>query len=176
MKFFRVVLCILALSSNSAFAAKSPCKDDGLVYKHCHQQEPIYKHGLAKAKAQKKLLLVQFGFESCPWCQNLHRVFTRGELQKYVGKNFVFTEIDITSKSGKALFDKIKGKYDKPANKTGFPFLLVINPKTLKSDYQDTGVLEDNSHGKGHNVAKVQSALERLRKELAYKKTNEGQG
>ncbi|MCB0357877.1 MAG: hypothetical protein KDD40_12760, partial [Bdellovibrionales bacterium] len=111
-------------------------------------------------------LLVKFGFEKCPWCLNLHKVFNTN-LKTFIDKNFVKAEINISEESGKKVFENIKGSYKESYKKTGWPFLIVVNPQANTSTYQDTAELEDNAKGqKGHDIAKVKMALENMAKKL----------
>ena len=133
-----------------------------MVYKFCVDQNDLYKSKLNKAKVDKKLLLVQFGFEQCPWCINLHKLF-EGSLKSFTEKNYVVVEININEKSGKDLFERIKGKYKKGVKETGWPFWIIVNPQTNTSEFQDTADLEDNSKGqKGHDINKVKMALNKF--------------
>lgn len=55
-----------------------------------------YKQALAKAKAEKKDLLLDFtGSDWCAWCIRLNReVFSRDEFIKYAPQNFILVELD----------------------------------------------------------------------------------
>ncbi|MCB9025070.1 MAG: DUF255 domain-containing protein [Bdellovibrionaceae bacterium] len=161
---FRKILSVLiiALISHVSFASAKndkSCNDSHRVYKICESQNDIYQRNLSEAKKSKKLLLVQFGFEECSWCKSLHKIL-EGSLSDFVKQDFKVVFINIREDSGKELFNKIKGRYNKSHKKTGWPFWIAVNPSANTSDFFDTDKLEDNSHGKGHDEKKVRAALE----------------
>lgn len=55
-----------------------------------------YNQALAKAKAEKKLVLLDFtGSDWCPPCKNLHKnVLSTREFLDYAAKNLVLVEVD----------------------------------------------------------------------------------
>lgn len=135
------------------------CEDSHLVYKTCTHQKTIFTQGLEKAKKSNRLLLLIYGFEECPWCHNLHQLFSKGDLKSFANQNFVVVDINIKEPSGKEVFLSNRSDYKKTPAETGFPFLVIINPKTGGQTYLETTDLEDNTNGKDHDISKLKSAL-----------------
>ncbi|MGO8749967.1 MAG: thioredoxin family protein [Thermoguttaceae bacterium] len=84
----------------------------------------------AKAKAEKKLLLVDFtGSDWCGWCIKLkNEVFDKEEFQTQAPKQFVLVEADFPSQ--KKLPAELKAQNDKLAKKyaiRGFPTILLLD-------------------------------------------------
>ena len=89
-----------------------------------------YKKAQEQAKADKKLLLVDFtGSDWCGWCIRLNReVFSKAEFQEYASKNLVLVEIDFPR--SKAQSDTLKKQNEQLAMQyqiQGFPTLVVLN-------------------------------------------------
>lgn len=89
-----------------------------------------YKKAQEQAKADKKLLLVDFtGSDWCGWCIRLNReVFSKAEFQEYASKNLVLVEIDFPR--SKAQSDALKKQNEQLAMQyqiQGFPTLVVLN-------------------------------------------------
>ncbi len=168
MGIINLLICffLFYLGAGISSAKEAACDDSKLTYKTCTSQETIFSKSFKEAKHNKKLLLVQYGFEGCPWCQVMHKGFMHGKMKGFIDKNFVFTSINISEKTGKSVFNKNRGEYKESPKKTGYPFLVVINPATNKSVHRDTGDLEDNSNGKGHDLAKLTKALKEAIKKV----------
>lgn len=89
-----------------------------------------YKQAQAEAKANKKLVLINFtGSDWCGWCIKLDReVFTKPEFQEYAKKNLVLLELDFPR--GKQLSAAEKNQNQELAQKyqvQGFPTIVVLN-------------------------------------------------
>src|SRR5712671_7522989 len=103
-------LAILAFASSAALGAAG-WDDD-------------YAKALAQAKAEKKLLLMDFtGSDWCGWCIKLNReVFSKPEFQEYANKNLVLLEIDFPR--SKIQTDTVKKQNEELATQyqiQGFP-------------------------------------------------------
>jgi protein disulfide-isomerase len=117
-----------------------------------------YKKAQEQAKADKKLLLVDFtGSDWCGWCIRLNReVFSQPEFQEYAKKNLVLVEIDFPR--GKAQSDALKKQNEELAIQyqiQGFPTLVVLN-----SEGRVVGALGYMQGGPSAFIAE----LEKLRK------------
>ncbi len=134
------------------------CKESSQIYITCTDQVLLYEKKLQESVASNSILLVQFGFETCPWCHSLHDILKAATT---LPKAMQIVDINIRSDSGKKVFDMIKGDYKFTAEKTGYPHLVFVNPKSKKMFHQSTGNLEDNSHGEGHDKAKVMAAIQK---------------
>ena len=89
-----------------------------------------FKQAQEEAKANKKLLLVNFtGSDWCGWCIKLNReVFTKPEFQEYATKNLVLLEVDFPR--GKELTASQKVQNQTLAQEfrvQGFPTLVVLD-------------------------------------------------
>jgi thiol-disulfide isomerase/thioredoxin len=86
----------------------------------------------AKAKAEKKLLLVDFtGSDWCSWCKRLHNeVFDKDPFKADAPKNFILVELDFPHE--KKLPDELKaqnGKLAKQYKIRGYPTVLLLDPE-----------------------------------------------
>ena len=89
-----------------------------------------FKQAQAEAKAQKKLLLVDFtGSDWCGWCIRLEReVFSKPEFEAYASKNLILLEIDFPR--GKAQSAELKQQNQQLAQQLGiqgFPTMVVFD-------------------------------------------------
>jgi thioredoxin-related protein len=158
--FFFQSINLETLRAEEVNSQKQSCEDSQAIYKKCSDQNKIFSDGYLLAKKNKKLHLIKYGFENCPWCQSLHKLLEVGELKEFKNSHFISSNIDITTSSGKEVFSRNKGDYTKKPNETGFPFLVIINAENNKQVYLDPSDLEDNTNGKGHDIKKLKSALE----------------
>jgi thioredoxin-related protein len=84
----------------------------------------------AKAKAEKKLLLVDFtGSDWCGWCKKLKsEVFDKEEFKKDAPKNFVLVELDYPrAKKQSDELKKQNAKLQKQYKIQGFPTILLLD-------------------------------------------------
>ncbi len=94
-----------------------------------------YQKAIAQAKAEKKLLLLNFtGSDWCPYCIKLDKeVFSQPEFKKYAAQNLVLMDVDfpLTHLQPAAL----KAQNDMLQNRYGiesFPSVVVLNPAGKK--------------------------------------------
>ena len=94
-----------------------------------------YDKGLAQAKADKKLVLLDFtGSDWCGWCIKLDKeVFSQAEFGEYAKKNLVLVELDYPrskeqSKEIKAQNAKLQGEY----KIKGYPTIIVLDSEGKK--------------------------------------------
>ncbi len=85
----------------------------------------------AKAKAQKKILLVAFiGSDWCPWCKKIKaEVFEKQAFASEARKKYVLVEVDFPHK--KKLSDELKeqnGKLAKRYKIGAYPSVLLLKP------------------------------------------------
>ena len=110
------ILAMLALTSTLAFAKDGWSEE--------------YDKALAQAKADKKLVLLDFtGSDWCGWCIKLDKeVFSQAEFGEYAKKNLVLVELDFPrskeqSKEIKAQNSKLQGEF----KIQGYPTIIVLN-------------------------------------------------
>lgn len=89
-----------------------------------------YKRAQEEAKANNKLLLVEFtGSDWCGWCIKLEReVFSKPEFKNYASKNLVLMEADFPRAKPQAA--NIKKQNEELAAQyqiQGFPTIVVLN-------------------------------------------------
>ena len=94
-----------------------------------------YDKGLAQAKADKKLVLLDFtGSDWCGWCIKLDKeVFSQAEFGEYAKKNLVLVELDYPR--GKEQTKEIKAQNEKLQKEykiEGYPTIIVLNAEGKK--------------------------------------------
>lgn len=108
---------------------------------------------IARAKKEKKHVLLQVGGNWCVWCYRLNAfVQTDTLLKKMVNDNYVFYHLNY-SKENKNL-DYLK-KLGYP-QRFGFPVLVVLDTDGTRLHTQDSALLEK---GNGYDREKVLSFL-----------------
>ncbi len=165
MKFTVLIAAIVVCFAQPLYAKK--CVDRKKVYKVCSNQERSFKQSIYRAKKKNKLILVKFGAEWCPWCQSLHKIFHSKDFKGKYHKKFELLEVGVFHYDSKTMVDsgmhilqRLLDKNNLSKDKVeGYPFIAVVNPKTLKAIFINTGKLEDNRKGKGHYKQKVYQAL-----------------
>ena len=115
------ILAMLALASTLALAKDGWSEE--------------YDKALAQAKADKKLVLLDFtGSDWCGWCIKLDKeVFSQAEFGEYAKKNLVLVELDFPrskeqSKELKAQNAKLQGEF----KIQGYPTIIVLNSEGKK--------------------------------------------
>jgi thiol:disulfide interchange protein len=109
---------------------------------------------MAKAKTEKKRVLVTIGANWCSWCRTLDGVFTKDEkVAPALAKSYVPVKVDV---------GKMTKNLDLAASwgvdpKKGVPLLVVIDEKGNAVKVPSTETLES---GKGYDTAKVLAFLE----------------
>jgi len=90
-----------------------------------------YTKAAAQAKAEKKLLLLDFtGSDWCIWCQKLDKeVFSQPEFKAYAAKHLVLMEVDFPQTKPQAANiaaqnAKLQSKY----KIEGYPTIVGLNP------------------------------------------------
>ena len=114
-------LAILAFASSAALGAAG-WDDD-------------YAKALAQAKAEKKLLLMDFtGSDWCGWCIKLDKeVFSKPEFKEYAKQNAVLLEVDFPN--AKPQTKKLKEQNEKLQTEhsiKGYPTIVVLNSEGKK--------------------------------------------
>ena len=116
------ILAVLALASTLALAKDGWSED--------------YDKALAQAKADKKLVLLDFtGPGWCGWCMKLDKeVFSTPEFQEYAKRNLALVELGFTS-CGEPMskpFGKQHQKLSTDYKIQGFPTIIVLNSEGKK--------------------------------------------
>src|SRR5271170_3695118 len=90
-----------------------------------------YKAALVQAKAQNKLVLLDFtGSDWCGYCKLLDKeVFTKDAFKDFADKNYILVTVDFPNQ--KQLPDDVKSQNDalgKQFKVDGYPTLIVLDP------------------------------------------------
>jgi protein disulfide-isomerase len=122
--FVGIASVVLGLSALAGFARA----EDNLW-------QTDFEAAKAKAKAEKKLLLVDFtGSDWCGWCIKLNKeVFSQPAFAEYAKKSLVAVEVDFPNK--KKLSAEQKQANDALAKKygiRGYPTIIVLNSEGKK--------------------------------------------
>ena len=118
MNFRSLSVLAVAFSLSASAFAKSGWVED-------------FEKGLAKAKAENKLALVDFtGSDWCIWCKRLdEEIFSKAKFKDYVKDKYVLVEVDFPQV--KRLPEKKQKEHEALGEKykvQGFPTVLVLNP------------------------------------------------
>lgn len=128
------------------------------VYDEAADAKKEVAAAVAKAKAEKKRVLVTLGGNWCGWCRALDELFRTDEkVSAELAKAYVPVKVDV-GRMTKNL--ELAASWGADPKK-GVPLLVVLDGKGKAVKVQDTGSLEA---GKGHDPAKV----------LAFLKENAG--
>jgi thiol-disulfide isomerase/thioredoxin len=114
----RLTVAALAL----LWAAPTALADDPAAKKTPAQD--ALKAGLEKAKAEGKVVFLVFGSPGCGWCKLLEKYHDDADVQRVLGKRYVFVKVDaVETPGGEALYKKYtKGKG------AGVPYWVVLDP------------------------------------------------
>lgn len=112
---------------------------------------------LKRAKAENKRVLLDFGANWCPWCHQLHRVFTTNpDVRERLERDYVVVYIDVNMRHGVKRNADVNAKYGNPI-KEGLPVLIVLDAEGKVLTTQETGILEQDDH---HDPRKVAAFLD----------------
>lgn len=163
-----VLVIVLGLSCVNANETKENCNDQKKIYKVCSDQSKTFDKTLKKAIETDKLVLVTFGAEWCPWCLSMNQVLSDKKVWKKLQAKVVRSDIGIymsnsrkPAESGRKVLDELfKVNEKNPSDYKGIPLLAVVNPKTKKTIFINSGDLEKNTKKKkGHDKAKVTEVI-----------------
>jgi protein disulfide-isomerase len=143
VKTFRLSFVALLLATFSAAAAGSETA-----------WQTDMKAALAQAKAEHKLLLVNFtGSDWCGWCIRLNsEVFSTPAFQKYAHDNLVLMEVDFPHRKSQAVPVRLQNQeLAAEYGIQGFPTIVVLN-----SDGQAVGALGYMPGGPEPFIAELQ--------------------
>lgn len=130
------------------------------VYDEAADAKADVAAAVAKAKKEKKRVLVTLGANWCSWCRSLDGTFTQNEkVAAELGKAYVPVKVDVGRMKPDG--DRLKRNLDFAASwgadpKKGIPLLVVLDGNGKVVKVQETDVLEA---GKGHDPEKVVAFL-----------------
>jgi protein disulfide-isomerase len=145
MKTLPLALAAIAFATTSVFA-KPGWEDD-------------FDKGLAKAKTEKKVALVDFtGSDWCGWCIKLDKeIFSQSKFQDYAKDKLVLVEVDFPR--SKPLPKEKQEKHDALMKKykvEGFPTVLVFN-----AEGKQVGELGYTKGGPDAFIAELEKVLKK---------------
>jgi len=133
-----------------AAAVKPPAAP---VYDEAADAKADVAAAVAKARKDKKRVLVTLGGNWCGWCRALDRTFTQDEkVAAAIARSYVPVKVDV---------GRMNRNLDLTASwgadvKKGVPLLVVLDGKGKAVKVQDTESLEA---GKGHDPEKILAFL-----------------
>lgn len=105
---------------------------------------------VAKAKKEKKNIMIQAGGNWCIWCLRFNQyVQTTPELKKLVDDNYLYYHLNYSPENKN---EKVFSKYGNPGDKFGYPVFIVLDQNGKMIHVQQSDVLEE---GKGYSLEKV---------------------
>jgi len=104
------------------------------------------------AKAENKLILLEFGGDWCIWCHRLDRFFTEHEdLSTELSAVFIVLKVNV---SEDAPNEKFISQFSKI---TGYPHFIITDSSGREIGVKNTGTLEE---GKSYSVKKLKVFIE----------------
>lgn len=111
---------------------------------------------IAKAKKEKKNIMIQAGGNWCIWCLRFNNfVQTTPELKQIVDDNYLYYHLNYSPDNKN---EKVFSKYGNPGDKFGYPVFIVLNKDGKQIHIQPSDVLEE---GKGYSLDKVKDFLQK---------------
>lgn len=107
---------------------------------------------VARAKKEKKNIMIQAGGNWCIWCLRFNQyVQTTPELKKLVDDNYLYYHLNYSPENKN---EKVFSTYGNPGDKFGYPVFIVLDQNGKMIHVQQSDVLEE---GKGYSLEKVKS-------------------
>ncbi len=177
MKNAHIFSLILFTLSSQAFAQENPdqCYDEDRIFKHCQiDQSRLFDDAMARAKKQNKKLILVVGYDKCPWSRAIMNMFQYSSASDAFNTLYNFRTIAYTGGLNDFLTYLTKRTEFKNAEEFGFPYLIMVDPKTGKTATSKTGNLENNYEidgvsWSGHSLEKVTAALLHMEAEIVKK-------
>lgn len=110
---------------------------------------------IAKAKKEKKNIMIQAGGNWCIWCLRFNQfVQTNAELKEMVDANFLYYHLNYSPENKN---EKVFEEFGNPGEKFGYPVFIVLDQNGKMLHIQQSDVLEEN---KGYSLEKVKDFFE----------------
>ncbi|MCB0414842.1 MAG: thioredoxin family protein, partial [Bdellovibrionales bacterium] len=153
-----ILFSLVLILFSSVHAETMKCVDSDKIYKVCSDQEAAFQKKLSEAKKNKKLVLIGFGADWCPWCKAISKLFHDKSFWSTFQTKLVLSEVGVSHYdsrerilSGFNILNELLKKNNKTEGDVdGYPFLAVVRPLDKKTIFINTGDLEDNRNQKGH--------------------------
>lgn len=106
---------------------------------------------VAKANAEGKYVICQFGGNWCPWCVKFgYFIEECEEIKEVIDKNFVYIHVNYTSQKDEK--SQIANKRLANAGRFGFPVLVILREDGSVMHIQNSSYLEED---KSYNRTRV---------------------
>jgi thioredoxin-related protein len=159
MKRLTVVVAMILLAvvsgcqqSTDEQQARSP------IYDESADARQDIEAAIAEASRNGKHILLMFGGNWCGWCHALHGLFqSHQEISRLLEQRYVLVMVDVGNRDKNLDLDE---RYGNPY-RHGFPVLVVLDAEGRQLAVRETGGLERQDGGRGHDPDKVLSFLER---------------
>ncbi len=150
-----LALVMLAASVSASAAPEYPNRGPD-IYDIRADGDVLIQAAIAKAGAEHKRILLDFGANWCPWCHLLHGTFEKdptvsAELQK----DYVVVMIDVNTRRGPKRNASVNARLGNPIQH-GLPVLMVLDSDGTALTTKDSGELEEGDH---HSPAKIEAFL-----------------
>lgn len=143
MRRLSLLLPLLALLFAAAHAAPEYPQQGPDIYDTHADASVDIAAALARAKAEHKNVLLDFGANWCPWCHKLHKLFTTGPaVSAALQRDYILVMVDVNSRHETARNTATDARYGHPIQH-GLPVLVVLDADGNRLTTQDTGELED---------------------------------
>jgi thiol:disulfide interchange protein len=111
---------------------------------------------LARAAAENKRVLLDFGANWCIWCHRLHSTFENDPgVSRALERGFIVVMVDVNTRKGEKRNAAVNQRYGNPIVH-GIPVLVVLDAEGKQLTTKDSGELEE---GDGHSPAKIMAFL-----------------
>jgi thioredoxin-related protein len=111
-----------------------------------------FKMAQSDAKAENKLILLEFGGDWCIWCHRLDRFFTEHEdLSNGLSDVFIVLKVNVSEDTPN---EKFISQFSKI---TGYPHFIITDSSGKEIGVKNTGTLEE---GKSYSVKKLKVFIE----------------
>lgn len=155
--------CLALVICRSAAAQEAAAQPEAAAAEKKPARDPIYDpeadakadiaQAVAKARLQRKRVLVTFGGNWCGWCYKLHDLFQSDEdVARLLLNEYVPVRVNVDNNK------ELLTSFGADNAKQGVPFLVVLGADGQVVTNQNTGDLEDGDH---HDPAKVRQFLEK---------------
>jgi thioredoxin-related protein len=109
------------------------------LYNEKADAKDLINAALVKAKKENRRVLIQWGFNTCSWCQLLHREFGSGKLAHKL--MYEYDVVYVEAAKNKANAEVAKG-YGADLQTHGYPYLTILDASGKAIANQETGSLE----------------------------------
>jgi thioredoxin-related protein len=148
MKYIYIILCLILPQLSFALGDK-PYSN---YYDPARDPFADFIDATADAKAQNKLILLEFGGDWCVWCHRLDKFISKqNEISKGMAEVFIVVKVNVSEENGNESFLKQFSEIQ------GYPHFIIANSSGREIGAMNTSNLE---MGKSYSVSKMQEFIE----------------